>query len=195
VAIPEAGGRQLAVGGAAGQLVPGGQRKVARFITADAAQSTLALAPDGQLPTLALVDTTKVEKDTTEGSSINPLVLIVGIAASFCVSVILLFSDFGGETEDPIKVDVRQRLERYYIGQREPLAPYQAQLRQAQQAYSRGDSKTAQKHYRKVLEMLRAEGGNRFGGVTGTPSGDKLLEDLVSRILSQDYSPEPIEEQ
>jgi predicted lipid-binding transport protein (Tim44 family) len=191
VAIPEAGS-PLAGGGAPGAP---GQRKVARFIAADAAQSALALAPDGQLPTLTLVDTAKVEKDPNEGSSINPLFLIIGGAISVCLSVVLLFADLGGEGSDPGEDRVRQQLELYYKGQREPLAAYQSRLRQAQQAYSRGDRKTANQNYRKVLELLRSEGANRFGGLTGTPSGDKRLEELLSRMLSQDYSPEAPEEQ
>ncbi len=77
---------------------------------------------------------------------------------------------------------------------REPLAPYQVELREAQQAYSRGQPNVAQAHYRKVLDMLRAEGGSRFRGLTGAPARDKNLEELLSRLLGQGYSPPPVEE-
>jgi hypothetical protein len=178
------------VGGMLGQ-----PRKVARFIAADTAQSTLQLAPDGQLPTLTLVDNLKVAKETTDGSSINPLFLVIAIAGSLFVSIVLLFADLGGDVgSDPDGDRIRQQMELYYKGQKEPLAPYQSHLRQAQQAYSRGDRKTAQNHYRKVLDMLRAEGRSRFLGLTGTPTSDKRLEEMLSQLLGQDYTPEPLEE-
>ncbi len=179
----------------AGAVAPPGQRKVARFIASEAAESSLQLAPDGQLPTLSLVDNLKVAKEVTDGSSINPLILVIAIAGSLCVSMVLLFSDVGGDGQvDPVGDRIRRDLELYYKGQKEPLAAYQVNLRQAQQAYSRGDLRTAQQQYRKVLDMLRAEGGDRFHGVTGTPASDKNLEDKLSRLLGQDYTPEPIEE-
>jgi hypothetical protein len=168
--------------------------KVARFLTADLIPSTVSLSPDGQLPKLTLTDTAKPTEQRSEGSTFNPLVLFAAVAISLCASVMLLMTDFEGAADDEQGAQIRQQLMHYYQGAREPLAPYQAHLREAQQAYSRGQNAVAQTHYRKVLEMLRAEGGSRFRGLTGAPARDKNLEELLSRLLGKSYSTAPPEE-
>jgi len=172
----------------AGVLAPAGTRKVARFIAAESAQSTIQLAADGQLPSLQLIEAGKTVAETTKGSSMNPLLVLGAIAASFCVSVMLLTTDFNSSGGEQKLNEARQQLETYYKGQRGPLAPYQIHLREAQQAYSRGAFKTARDHYRKVLDQLHVEGGDRFHGLTGTPASDKRLEELLSILLNQDVS-------
>jgi hypothetical protein len=169
-----------------GALVPAGSKKVARFIAADSAQSTIRLAPDGQLPSLHLVDVGQSTKDIAKGSSINPLLLIAGIATSFCVSVMLLMTDLQSGGANQVRDAARQQLESYYRGQEAALAPYQVHLREARQAYSRGDLKSERSHFRKVLDMLHAEGGTRFRGLTGTASSDKRLEEILSTLLGQE---------
>lgn len=165
---------------------PGGTRKVARFIAADPAESMVQLAADGQLPNLQLVDAEKPVVETAKTSTMNPLIVLAAIAASFCASVMLLLTDFGSSEGEQHLSQVRQQLEAYYQGDKGKLAPYQVHLREAQQAYSRGDRKTERQHYRKVLDQLRAEGGSRFRGLTGTPTSDKKLENLLSTLLGDD---------
>ncbi len=173
---------------AAGVLAPTGTRKVARFIAAESAQSTIQLATDGQLPSLQLIEAGKTVTETTKGSTMNPLLVLGAIAASFCMSVMLLTTDFGSTEKDEALQYARDTLASDYEGQRGPLLPYQIHLREAQQAYSRDDRKTARDHYRKVLDLLHAEGGDRFHGLTGTPARDKQLEELLSKLLGEDAS-------
>jgi hypothetical protein len=175
-------------------MAPPQSTKVARFLTADLLPSTVSLAADGQLPKLALTDTEKPVEQRSEGSSFNPLLLFAAVAMSLCLSVVLMMTDLGGDGDDQEGARLRQQLTLYYKGAHEPLATYQMHLREAQQAYSRGQVAVAQTHYRKVLEMLRAEGENRFRGLTGSPARDKNLEELLSRLLSQGYSSPPVEE-
>lgn len=163
-----------------------GTRKVARFIAADPAESMIQLAADGQLPNLQLVDAEKPAAETAKASTMNPLLVLGAIAFSFCASVMLLMSDIGGPGSEQKLQEVRQQLQTYYQGERGALLPYQVHLREAQQAFSRGDRKTERQHYRKVLDLLRAEGGSRFRGLTGTPTSDKKLEDLLSKLLVDD---------
>ena len=132
--------------------------------------------------------------ERNESSSLNPLVLFAAVAISLCLSVVLLMTDLTGGGDDEEGARLRQQLTLYYQGARDPLAAYQVELREAQQAYSRGQTAAAQSHYRKVLDMLRAEGGSRFRGLTGAPARDKNLEELLSRLLGQGYSPPQIEE-
>jgi hypothetical protein len=159
---------------------------VARFIAAEPSQATFQLAADGQLPSLQLVEAGKTAAETTKASSMNPLLVLAAIAASFCISVMMLLTDFESSGTEQRLNDARQQLETYFKGQRGPLAPYQIHLREAQQAYSRGARKTARDHYRKVLDELHAEGGDKFHGLTGTPASDKHLEELLSTLLAQD---------
>jgi hypothetical protein len=178
----------VAVPPAPAAIVPAASRKVARFIAADPSQATFQLAADGQLPNLQLIEAGKTVTETTKGSSMNPLLVLAAIAASFFMSVMMLVTDFGSSGTEVRLNDARQQLETYYKGQRGPLAPYQIHLREAQQAYSRGALKTARNQYRKVLDALHAEGGDRFHGLTGTPASDKRLEELLSMLLDQDGS-------
>lgn len=148
----------------------------------------IQLASDGQLPNLQLVDAEKPVVETAKASTMNPLLVLAAIAASFCASVMLLLADFGSSESEQQLTQVRQQLQAYYQGEKGKLAPYQVHLREAQQAYSRGDRKSERQHYRKVLDQLRVEGGSKFRGLTGTPTSDKKLENLLSTLLGDDPS-------
>jgi len=158
------------------------ERRVARFIPAEEGQSAVHLAADGQLPALQLVEGVRKEKEAA-GAKFNPLVLAGMVCLSFCFSILLLVADFGGAPSVQATDQVRRRIETYYMNQPGPLAPYQLHLREAEQAHSRGDVRTEQQHYRKVLDLLRSEGRSRFRGLTGTPSSDEELEKLLSSVL------------
>jgi hypothetical protein len=64
------------------------------------------------------------------------------------------------------------------------LEPYQILLRDAQQAYSRGDHRAQRDCYGKVLDLLRAERGSEEKGLTGSRSKDKELEEALLVLLS-----------
>ena len=162
-------------------------RKTARFITAEsAAPATVQLPPGGELPKLQLAENT-LRKSGAKDSKMNPLVLVGAACLSFCLCIVLLLSDFDApETDSTQEAAIRQTLESYYKNQEGPLAPYQVELRDAQQARSRGDRAAEQRHYRKVLDLLHAERDprDRFRGLTGTPLSDQNLEKQLARLLT-----------
>ena len=82
---------------------------------------------------------------------------------------------------------MRRLLKEQYFGAdnvENGLQPYEVLLREAQRAHTRGDYKTECRNYRKVLDMLHAEGIFELKGVTGTRSRDKALEEALSVLLS-----------
>jgi len=167
-----------------------GARK-ARFVTAGAAQSRLQPAADGKLPGLQLEQDKPAEKpkEKTEGSSIHPLVLFCALCLSLLVSITMVLVDVEGPqtNRNREQLEARWTIEREYFSHLDPnqsLAPYQLLLREAQRAHTRGDRETEQNAYRDVLRLLRAE-RDRFAGLTGSPSNDRKLEQLITTILQE----------
>lgn len=170
-------------------LVPARRKKVARFITADTADSALRLAADGKLPTLHLEDDAVTEKPEAKQRSVSPIVMLGLLSFSVVLSVVLALVDW--ERVEPAggqqKSAARQRIEDSYFGAdnvgNAGLEPYQLLLREAQRAYTRGDHKVERDNYRKVLEMLRAERGSHERGLTGSRTRDRQLEEAISVLL------------
>ena len=152
----------------------------------------MQLPADGQLPTLHLSETSTADKGAVKGRGMHPLALAGLVALSFCASVGLLMLDSDGRGGVVRQGDyLRNQIAGYYTDKAEPLEPYQADLREAQQAYSRGDLKTEQAYYRRVLDLLRAEGRSRFRGLTGTPDSDRKLEKLLADLLALERAASP----
>ncbi len=165
-------------------------KKVARLITAQAADSTLQLAPDGKLPDLHLDDRGS-QMSNAKSKSVNPWVLLGLLAASIVFSVALVLVPMGssGGASREKKAAMRERIESEYFGSSNPesnadLEPYQILLRDAQRAYTRGDHKTERRDYVRVLEMLRAERSGYEKGLTGSRTRDRELEEALSVLLS-----------
>jgi len=178
VAVPAAG--------LPAQTPPSG-KKVARFITAEAAQSTLDLAENGKLPGLRLEETTYANTKQEKGLTVNPLVLLGLICLSIVSSVFLVLYEPERQTPSHSARKDRARLDiagDYFANFDSPGAqePYQVLLREAQRAYARRDYETERRLYRRVLALLRAE-GSEFEGVTGSPARDKKLEELIIILL------------
>ena len=167
-------------------------KKVARFITTEATQSTIHPSPDGKLPELRLHQSEESGSSKEKGGSFNPLLLLGALCLSVALSVVLVMVDV--DSEDASTLQKKQAARAYVdanyfssdAGPNMPLEPYQICLRQAQQAHSRGDRATERKLYRKVLEMLRAERGVRQKGLTGSHDRDNKLEQKISILLSGD---------
>ena len=164
-------------------------RSVARFIATQSVASTVKLTADGKLPELSLTESELKSKD--QGSQgTNPVLVTGAIAVSLLSSLLLLFVDFEpGVSSGERERDARRQIQRYLANETDANAtavvlPYQANLRESQRAYSRGDRQAERQNYRRVLELLRSESKNRYSGVTGTPSGDLELEKLLSTLLS-----------
>jgi hypothetical protein len=158
----------------------------AQFLAGQAQAPTIAPSLDGKLPSLLLADAP--EAAGKAGSESSPVPLwgaLLAVAASTAISLILILNDLdGSQSAGEQKSEARAKLEAFYASELAPPQLYQIQLRQAQLAHSRGDRKAEREHYRKVLVQLRAEGRSEFHGLTGTPDGDKKLNELVSILLA-----------
>ncbi len=167
------------------------ERKVARFITEQAAQSGLKLAEDGKLPELHLQEGEKDAKADAKSTSVSPLVLVGALVLSVVLSIALVLVDTGGAPPSKLQaLDVaRKAIEEDYFGSLDPravLEPYQVLLREAQREHARGDHKAERQQYRKVLDLLRAERGGTQRGLTGSRSRDKELEKHLNVLLSEE---------
>jgi hypothetical protein len=163
------------------------KRRIARFITAEAAQSTIQPNADGKLPGLQLDEQQTADGNKSKGATVRPLTLVAVLAASVIMSVTLAF--MGSAPEDPAarqrKEDVRQEIrDTFFTNISKPLAPYQIYLRQADQAHASGDYQTERKLYLKILGMLRSVPDEVGRGVTGSTERDKKLADDIVEILS-----------
>jgi hypothetical protein len=181
---------------AAGPPAPPPQaRKVARLVSADAAESSLKIAPDGQLPNLQLQDVDKKDKGQGKSRSIPPLVLVAAWVFSVVMTVaIVMFSGNNSESEalSQEKARAMKEIEEQYFGDPSHVAllPYQQLLRDARQARAREDIKAEKLYYRQVLDLLRTEAHagqsspkHLEKGVTGTREDDRKLEKLIITVL------------
>lgn len=169
---------------------PEPKKKVARFISTEAADSTLRLAADGNLPELHLDEGKGKHKQDKESKSMNPLLLLGVLSVSVVVSIMLAVMGPQPYVDSRANDKAEQRyfIKRDYFGSRNiedsDLKPYQILLRDAQVAHSSWDFKTERECYRQVLDMLRAERGPDRNGLTGSRRRDKKLEKAISILLS-----------
>jgi len=169
---------------------PKSGRKVARFVSTEAARSPLRMAADGKLPELQLSEEgEKKQADEPTGTTVNPLVLVGILSISVVFSISLALMDFGPEdvSNTRRKQDARKAIQDDYFdslpGSHEPLQPYQELLRDAQLAHSAGRYQKERDLYQEVLDLLRTERGETDKGITGSPDRDKELERLISILL------------
>jgi hypothetical protein len=159
------------------------RRNVARFIPG-AGSSGAALASDGRLPELKLQEG-QARRSAADREATNPLVMVGVLCLSFVMSTALLLVDFEPtQSGAGRQAQARRRLAEFYQTSQGPLAPYQQYLRDAQRAHSRGDDATERQMYRKVLQLLRAEGRSRFTTLTGTLRGDEDLEAQIAILMA-----------
>ena len=163
------------------------RKKVAHFITAEAADSTLRLAADGKLPELHLEEVAG-KKAEAKSKSMNPLVVAAALSVSVTLSAVLLLVGTGQPSAagSQQKALMRQKIEANYFSadENKELEAYQVLLRDAQRAFTRGDYRSERQDYRRVLDMLRAERGSQEKGLTGSRTRDHELEDAISVLLS-----------
>jgi len=173
-------------------------RKVARLVSADAAQSTLKLAADGQLPHLQLLEGDKKDKGQGKLRAIPPLAMIGAWILSVVLTVVIVmmtYDDGSSSATTQAKTDALAKIEEQYFGhpERGELLPYQRLLREARQAREHGDFKAERQYYKQVLDLLHTEtwGGsatpasrNRLEkGITGSRDHDRELEQLILTII------------
>jgi hypothetical protein len=162
-------------------------RKVARFISADAAQSALSLAADGKLPELHLIDSGQADQQEKKPSSLSPLALFAIVASSVLVSIlILLLGDSSPATNAERQNEAWRQIEAGYFvdpGGNE-LKPYNLMLREAKRAQQSQDRKTERDLFGRILDLLRAERGINEKGLTGSRERDKKLEEQITILLN-----------
>jgi hypothetical protein len=163
-------------------------RKTARFKTAATAAPSIAPSPDGKLPALQLAEGEAAKASGETGEKTVPLWLAcVAVVGSTLLSAFLLLSDTPGQKSVQSKqAEARQQIAAFYGSASLPLRPFQVLLREAQQAHSRGDRSTERQKYRQVHALLRAEKRSKYENLTGTPSDDEQLAELLSILLAND---------
>jgi DNA-directed RNA polymerase subunit RPC12/RpoP len=165
--------------------------KTARFVSAEAAQSTLKLAEDGKLPELHLRAGQEKDKREAKTTSVNPLVLFGLLAVSVVLCIALAMLDVG-PPKTPHKDRARREIEeRFFPRDGQKPAEYQEYLMKAQRANTQGDFRAERKAYEKVLDLLRQERSpyaqnDRQWSVTTSPRGDEELKRLISILLSNE---------
>jgi len=175
----------------ASQEVPSGfvpPKRVARLVVEDTVPSALVITPDGQLPSLRLVEKEAEAALQEKHRGVHPLLLVILLCTSVVVSVALLFVDFEGAQSPggPEKIRARWLIEQDYFSDLDDPAPrfqYQLLLREAQQAYARGDFRRERELYRQVLNLLRQE-RPKGESLTGSVQRDRRLEELLLILLS-----------
>ncbi len=166
---------------------PAAKRHVARFITPEKARSQLQLAGDGSLPELTLQESAARPKGEKSSATSNPLVMMAIFGVSALASLLLLLMDTSPRATDVQRqAEARRQIREEFFhnsGDGPQFPEYEIYLRRAQQAHSRGALEDERHWYRKVIELLHAEGKNRYVGLTGTPSLDRRLEELIAEVL------------
>jgi Zn-finger nucleic acid-binding protein len=162
-------------------------RKVARFISAEAAQSTLQIAADGKLPELHLSDGGQKEKQEAKTSSMSPLALagIMILSVGLTVLIVMMAGSPPSNNADQ-RTKAWSQIEADYFsdpGGRE-LKEYNRLLREAKQAQQAQDYKTERAIFHKLLDQLRAERDVNEKGLTGSKTRDKKLEECVTVLLN-----------
>jgi hypothetical protein len=162
-------------------------RKVARFISAESAQSSLQPAADGKLPELHLVDGDRKDEQAKKSSSLSPLALVGIISFSVLLSVmILVFGNTSPATNADARAKAWKEIEANYFvnpGGNE-LKPYNLLLREARRAHQSQDHKSERELFDKVLDLLRAERDVGEKGLTGSRERDKKLQEHIMVLMS-----------
>jgi hypothetical protein len=160
---------------------------VARFIPAEAAQSTLQPTADGKLPELHLSDGGEKTVQEKKSSSLSPWALAGIVATSLLVSLAILLL---GDTAPPDNIEGEKaawrQIEANYFS--DPaggeLKPYNRMLREAKRAQQSQDRKSQRELLGKVRDLLRGERGVNEKGLTGSRDRDKTLERHVTVLLN-----------
>ena len=162
------------------------QPTVAKFITDAPGDLLVRLGDDGHLPELTLDEGQTRAQSETRAKESNPLLLIAALCFSLGMTGLMLLvdvEDSGGSGRG--WQEANQKIAEYYGNEDEELLPWQIHLRRARQAHSRRAYQEERDEYKKVLNLLHAEGKSRFTGLTGSPDRNKKLEEMISVLLGR----------
>lgn len=165
------------------------EARPARFIAADSSATRVELGHDGQLPVLQLEEAARVETGGDGARASNPWLLVAALIFSFGMSAVLLFVDTDrAPAEKTTKRSARLEIEMHYTAPAAVPQRYRKLLREALQAYNKGDYATERQRYKEVLFLLHAENKDPLTGLTGqvkaaNPPNDRHLEELLSTLV------------
>lgn len=167
----------------------GTNRTVAKFITDRTGETLVRLGEDGHLPELSLNENAapKVDAKRQQKSQGNPALIYGALGFSVLMSMAMLFMDASVSSEaTETKSAARREVMRDFVGDdKSPIKPYQQLLRDAGLAHSRGDVKSEQAAYRKVLRLLNSEDKNPHTGITGFVEDDERLKKHLAVLLGR----------
>ncbi len=170
-----------------------GGHKVARFISAETAESVLKPAVDGRLPDLHLQESDYQAETQSQAKSLNPLVLYGALTLSAVLSLVLALGNWSstGPENSGEKNTTRKIIEDRFFGggnaDLRALKPYQELLRAAKRAHDSQDFKTEVACYKKVRKMLHGNRGTETRPLTGDGDegrkSDRELETCIETLL------------
>jgi DNA-directed RNA polymerase subunit RPC12/RpoP len=167
--------------------------QAAKFIADESVETRVRFGADGRLPELRFeARTAEPDPQQTQVRDSNPLLLVGVLCFSITLSLILLvFEPQEFRSSDAAKAEARHWIELKYIGVGPNLKPHEKRLREALQAFYRGDRGAERRLYRDVLNMLHDESHQGAAGLTGPraaldPPNDQHLEQQLATLLSGD---------
>ena len=181
-------------------IAPPQARKVARLVSAEAAQSTLKLAADGQLPQLQLQESDKKDKGQNKSRSIPPLVMILAwiLSVAFTIAIVMITNGGGDSDVTTPKRKKPSRLSRKSFSATPRgvncflISGCSAMLaRPVPAGTSRPNGYTTR---RSSICCTRSRGASRRGrrrsnrlqkGITGSRDHDRELEQLILTVLGE----------
>jgi hypothetical protein len=160
---------------------------VARFITDKQGDTLVKLGEDGHLPELQLVEGETRKTVEASKKQSNPIIIYAVLAFSMCASLLMVVVDFEPPAATQEQRDkARQLIVRFYGINKGNLEPYQALLREARLARSRGDFATERRNFAQVLTKLNAEDtAQSFSGLTGDRGDPEKLPDDDDEFLRE----------
>ena len=145
------------------------------------------LGEDGHLPELQLVEGETRKTVEASKKQSNPIIIYAVLAFSMCASLLMVVVDFEPPAATQEQRDkARQLIVRFYGINKGNLEPYQALLREARLARSRGDFATERRNFAQVLTKLNAEDtAQSFSGLTGDRGDPEKLPDDDDEFLRE----------
>ena len=158
-------------------------KPVAKIIQTESVKP--ALSQDGKLPSLSLKDD-EAPKEVEKPLAENPAFLGLIVCGSIVLSALMLMlAGASGDKKNEVVEEARLEIQEFYeVRLEEEPKQYQLDLRTAQLAHSRGDYWQEVYALQRVMRLFHAEDHNQFKGVTGSPTDDIELKELVSTLLN-----------
>lgn len=163
-------------------------RKTAKIVEGGSIETRIQMGADGTLPQLVVKELETKAPSEQQASGSNPIVLIAVLGFSVLMSIAMLFVPTEGSSSTELNLgDSLVHIQANYFGQ-EPFRDYEILLREAVQHENRGDRRAAKAIYRRILDMMHAEGLDEKQGLSGpryaySPPNDADLEKHLEFLI------------